>query len=598
MKKQKFRISIKNQLVFLVLLFLLASLISDAASIMLFRDTLEAQALTANSATLETIRTNLETQLSLVDISASSVRRADVVRTYVSDQFDQMKPEAQEEIRDEIVQNLFDAIVLQSTAVMNGCLIRNDSEFIILNSNTYGLISEEFVHNARQVLGTRQASRIVTVDSEGKRYYCSYFPVYPATGDGNGQLLFVLNERLFDTVFGKYRLSGQELHCTDSYGKLVYHSTYDPPVLPEDLRYDTPDGSVEVLGKDRQWIHLGSKVENSPFYLHFRVPYDSILQQMFPALRSIQLAFLGMLVVVALLSYLVIHRFYNRISQLHTMMNHVATGDLEYHYQSSWSDEISDIGYHVNDMVERINALVVEVSRKELAVKKAQFRSVQMQINPHFLFNTLETIRMVALYHGNAQIVRTVKDLSDLFRYTIVSTNPIVSLDQELNHTLKYLDLQKSRAKNLFQTEIDVDPIALEHTLLRLVLQPLVENAITHGIEPKYQQCSLHISIRLESGRIHIGVEDTGVGISEERLAQIRGMISGTVAPPEKDEHIGMYNVYERLRLFFGDDVTMRVESEKGQGTGVFLSLPAIRYTDGMQANDLRENEDKKAEAT
>ena len=596
MKKQKFRISIKNQLVFLVLLFLLASLISDAASIMLFRDTLEAQALTANSATLETIRTNLETQLSLVDISASSVRRADVVRTYVSDQFDRLEPEAQEKIRDEVVQNLFDAIVLQSTAVMNGCLIRNDSEFIILNSNTYGLISEEFVRSARQVLGTRQAARIVTVDCEGKRYYCSYFPVYPAAGEGNGQLLFVLNERLFDAVFGKYRLSGQELHCTDSYGKLVYHSTYEPPVLPEDLRYDTPEGSVEILGRDRQWIHLGCKVAASPFYLHFRVPYDSILQQMYPALRSILLAFLGMLAVVALLSYLVIHRFYDRISQLHTMMNHVAAGDLEYHYSSSWSDEISDIGYHVNDMVERINALVVEVTRKELAAKKAQFRSVQMQINPHFLFNTLETIRMVALYHGNAQIARTVKDLSDLFRYTIVSTNPVVSIDEELNHTLKYLDLQKSRSKNQFNTEIDVDPIALDYALLRLVLQPLVENAITHGIEPKYLQCSLRISIHLGAGRILIGVEDTGVGMSEEKLIRICRMLAGELPPPDNDEHIGIYNVYERLRLFFGDDVQMNIESKEGQGTGVFLQIPAIRYTEGMPSDSLRETDEKKTE--
>lgn len=596
MKKNAIRISIKNQLALLMLLFLIAALISDAANILLFRDTLEEQAVTTNSATLETIRTNLEVQLSSIEISASSVRKEDAVRGYVSEQFAQLDLTEKEKIRKDVVQNLFDAIILQSTTIMNGCLIRSDSEYIILNSNTYGLISDSFIDSALKVLGNRQAPRIVTVDAEGKRYYCAYFPVYPDTGNSHGKLLFVLNERLFDSVFGKYRFAGQELYCTDSFGTMVYHSTYEPPQIPENLEYDMDSSSISILEANREYIHLGSGVANSPFYLHLRVSYDSILQQMYPALRSILATFFTMLAVLAFLFYLVIRRFYVRISQLHTMMNHVAAGELEYHYSSLWSDEISDIGYHVNDMVERINSLVVEVSKKELAVKKAQFRSVQMQINPHFLFNTLETIRMVALYHGNGQIARTVKDLSDLFRYTIVSTNPIVNIDQELNHTLKYLDLQKSRAKNVFNTEIDVDPIALNYVLLRLVLQPLVENAITHGIEPKYLQCSLRISIRLGAGRILIGVEDTGVGMSQEQLTQIRKMLSGELLPPEKDEHIGIYNVYERLRLFFGDDVRMNIESEEGQGTGVFLQIPAIRYAEGMTSDALREMEDKKVE--
>ena len=594
MKKHKIRISIKNQLVFLVLLFLVAAFVSDAASIILFRDTLEQEAVTTNSATLETIRTNLEVQLTSIEISASSVRREDVVRAYVSEDFSELPLEEKEQIRDDIVQVLFDAIILQSTTVMNGCLIRSDSDYIILNSNTYGLISDSFVESALEELGNRQAPRIVTIDADGKRFYCAYFPVYPLNGGGYGKLLFVLNERLFDSVFGKYRFSGQELYCTDSTGKLVYHSTYDPPQLPSDIKYDTTAGSVAILDKNKDWIHLGSTVENSPFYLHLRVSYESIMQQMYPALRSILMAFLVMLAVVAGLSYLIIRRFYDRINQLYTMMNHVAAGELEYHYTSTWNDEISDIGYHVNDMVERINSLVVEVSQKELAVKKAQFRSVQMQINPHFLFNTLETIRMVALYHGNAQIARTVKDMSDLFRYSIVSTNPLVSIDEELNHTLKYLDLQKSRAKNLFNTEIEVDPIVLDYVLLRLVLQPLVENAITHGIEPKYQQCSLRISIGLDADKICIGVEDTGVGMSSEKLTQLQKMLTGELPPPSKDTHIGIYNVYERLRLFFGGDVSMNIESEEGQGTGVFLRIPAIRYAEGMTPDNLRELEEKK----
>jgi len=596
MKKQKLRISIKNQLAFLIVLFLAAVLISDAASIVLFRRTLEEQALTTNSATLETIRTNLEVQLDSIEISASSVRRENSVRDYVSERFADMDPQEQDAIREDIVQRLFDAIILQSTTVMNGCLIRSDSEYIILNSNTYGLISDSFIEHALQVLGNRQAPRIISVDSEGKRYYCAYFPVYPATGEGHGKLIFVLNERLFDSVFGKYRFSGQELYCTDNLGALVYHSTYEPPQLSENLEYDMESGAVTVLEKNREWIHMGSSVADSPFYLHLRVSYDSVLQQTYPVLRSILLAFFAMLAVVVLLGYVVIRRFYIRISQLHTMMNHVAAGELEYRYSSPLSDEISDIGYHVNDMVERIDSLVVEVSKKELAVKKAQFRSVQMQINPHFLFNTLETIRMVALYHGNAQIARTVKDLSDLFRYTIVSTNPVVSIDEELNHTLKYLDLQKSRSKNQFNTEIDVDPIVLDYALLRLVLQPLVENAITHGIEPKYLQCSLRISIHLGAGRILIGVEDTGVGMSEEKLIRIRRMLAGELPPPDNDEHIGIYNVYERLRLFFGDDVQMNIESKEGQGTGVFLQIPAIRYTEGMPSDSLRETDEKKTE--
>jgi len=588
MKKQNIRFSVKSQLFLFLTLFILIILVSDVFVFVSFGRTLRETSVEINSKTLEMIRSDAEMQLENVEALADSLRRESSIISYVSAVYSDLAPEEQMIIRNEVTQKMFNSVVLQETVVSNCCLIQNEDDYIILNRSHYGLINKDFIAAALEEVGGRQTSRIISIESGGKHAYCYYFSVYPNRGDGYGKLLFVLNERMFGSIFNKYRMSDVEMFCTDMDGNIVFQSTYySPEINEEELEAFSPN-SISVVD-EKEWLYMGTQIVNSPLCLHLRIPYNIVMQNMYKTMR-LDIIFVGVIVVLlTVVCLFFVQRLYRRINKLQDVMNHISNGELNYRYTSRRSDEISDIGYHINDMVSKINSLVIESAKKELAVKKAQFRSVQMQINPHFLFNTLETIRMMALYRNETHIARVVKDLSDLFRYTIVSSNPIVSIDDELNQTLKYLELQKNRAKNQFDVEIDVDPIVLDYTLLRLVLQPLVENALTHGIEPKFQHGALKIGIHLEEGRVEIVVEDTGAGMTPEKLDSLRKMIRGEIAPPKNDEHIGLYNVYERLTLFFGRQTQMEIESVAGQGTKVTLQIPAVRYSDKLTADNLRE---------
>ena len=585
-EKRKVRWSLKQQLAMILVTFSVTVLLSDVFIFVSYGNQLINNSIETNKMTLGMIGTDISAQFSNIALVAESLIKDNSVVSYVSSEYTALDESEQINVSNTVTRKLFNAIMLQSSSITNCCLIRNRDEYLIQNPYSYGLINDSFIQSALDEIGDRQSARIIPVHIDGTVFYCYYFPVYSSVGGVPGRLLFVLNNRMFGNVFGKYKKSGLEFFCLDTSNEVAYHSTYYLPELPDVDVSRYPASSVSVEREDG-WVHLRSRILNTPFCTYLRVSYDAIFEEMYTTLKvEVFLVISTILLLTALFMYF-IKRLYARISELNYMLHQVSEGSLNFRYHSEKSDEISDIGYNINRMVDRINALVVETAQKELAVKKAQFRSVQMQINPHFLFNTLETIRMVGLYHNDMQVVRMVKDLSDLFRYTIASTNPIVSIDDELNHTLKYLELQKNRNKNQFSVKIDVDPITLDCTLLRLILQPLVENAITHGIEPKYTHCELKISIHLIDRMIRLSVEDNGVGIPPEKLEHLKGVLNGEVPPPINDEHIGLYNVSERIRLYFGKETEMTIDSKHGEGTSVYLCFPAVRYNKNMKAEDL-----------
>ncbi|MBD2844845.1 sensor histidine kinase [Paenibacillus sp. IB182496] len=218
--------------------------------------------------------------------------------------------------------------------------------------------------------------------------------------------------------------------------------------------------------------------------------------------------------------------------------------------------------------------LNVQLSEKKYRLQAAELLALQSQMNPHFLFNTLETInwKVMGLTRRPNEANRMLEDLSDLLRYSLDTPGRIVTLDKEIARTRSYIAIQKTRYEDKFDVVWAYDEEAVRvHSIVKLVLQPLIENSLYHGIKEKEGPGRIKVKIETEGGCTRIAVIDNGVGMTPQRLAEVRGLLG---QDGEAGEHIGLANTSRRLKLTYGLQDGVRVQSKRGMGTVVSLLIP------------------------
>lgn len=235
-------------------------------------------------------------------------------------------------------------------------------------------------------------------------------------------------------------------------------------------------------------------------------------------------------------------------------------------------DEVGQLHRTFRMMVEQINELITENYAKQLIIKETQFKALQSQINPHFLYNTLESINWEAKMGGQVQISRMVESLGFLLRSSISQKESIVTIGYELDIIRHYLTIQETRFEERLVFTQEVAPHLYSCPIPKLSLQPLVENAIHHALEPMVRPCHIHISSEEASDGVYLIVEDDGPGMDTVQLEKVRRGEANT-----KGNGIGLTNIAERIVLAFGDPYGLRIESEQGAGTRVILHLPYER---------------------
>lgn len=215
-----------------------------------------------------------------------------------------------------------------------------------------------------------------------------------------------------------------------------------------------------------------------------------------------------------------------------------------------------------------------EMSKRLELLKKAQAVALQAQINPHFINNTLETISFIAIAQlgRDNEVSRMVKALASMLRTTLGSVEALVPLSEEIRHCEQYLSIQNIRYADKFETHWDVDPELRDCRIIRITLQPLVENAIYHGIKHLSKPGRLDIGIHREGEQLYIQVRDNGLGMTEEKLREITQRMQADMI--QQSSHIGLANVYQRLKLFYGEECSLTIRSVLGEGTSISLRLP------------------------
>jgi len=212
------------------------------------------------------------------------------------------------------------------------------------------------------------------------------------------------------------------------------------------------------------------------------------------------------------------------------------------------------------------------VTKEQIRLRKAEFELLQMQINPHFLYNTLDTIVWLAEAGKQKEVVQMVGSLSEFFRTSLNQGKDIIPIREELQHVRSYLEIQQVRYQDILEYEIHVPEELGKYLIPKITIQPIVENALYHGIKNKRGLGRILVNGRKEEGHFVIEVQDNGIGINEERLKQVRDKIQYRLSAG--NDIYGLYNVNERIRLNFGEKFGISIESVYGEGTVVSIFLP------------------------
>ena len=267
---------------------------------------------------------------------------------------------------------------------------------------------------------------------------------------------------------------------------------------------------------------------------------------------------------------------YTPIKKLHDVTTTITKNDLQALMTSDNVDEITELGMSFNIMIGKIKELLDSKIKEQENLKKAELRTLQAQINPHFLYNTLDTIIWMAESKKTDQVVKMVTALSNFFRISLSKGKDWITIGEELERIKSYLTIQKMRYRDILDFKIEVEEGVSENTVLKLILQPLVENALYHGIKNKRQGGTISVRAKRKGmDEILLEVEDNGIGFTSGKLAQLRAELEDDSGDIKLESGFGIGNVNKRIRLYYGEPYGLTIQSEYATGTCVTLVIPA-----------------------
>jgi two-component system sensor histidine kinase YesM len=263
------------------------------------------------------------------------------------------------------------------------------------------------------------------------------------------------------------------------------------------------------------------------------------------------------------------------IYRLKTMASRIAQGDLSIRVEKPEISELDELTDSLNIMVEKLGELIEQNMQKQQNLLKAEMKALQAQIAPHFMYNTLDTILALAEDGQNADVVTTTLALSNFFRLSLNKGRDWASVAEEKSHVESYLAIQKMRYSAILEYEIDIAEDILRESMLKILLQPLVENAIYHGIKETRRRGLIRLKGQSQGNCLVFTVEDNGRGMEKEELERLRENLSHYDVS-KLEMGFGLYNVHKRIQLYYEIDNGLTVESEYNKGSKVTLRLPRI----------------------
>ena len=383
-----------------------------------------------------------------------------------------------------------------------------------------------------------------------------------------------LEEVLDEVTLG----NGGYIYLMDSNGDIIWHPKFEliasGRVKENNLvatGYD--DGSrEEVFNGTRQTV-VTKAVGYTGWKLVGVIKGTGISLNMLKTRLFIVFVILLIIFIVILINSYISFRVTNPIRELEKSVKELEEGNLDADIYMGGSYEVQHLGKSVQDMKFRIKGLMQDIVNEHEEKRKSEFDSLQAQINPHFLYNTLDIIVWQIENEKQSEAVHTVTALARFFRLSLGKGKNIVTVKDEIDHVKNYLMIQHMRFKNKFDYEFDIAEDVLELPSLKLMLQPLVENAIYHGMEFMDGDGMIMVKAWRKEDELYLSVADNGLGMTEDKVEMI--LTGKSTSGNGRGSGIGVKNVNERIKLYFGEAYGLTIDSEPDEGTTVIIHLPA-----------------------
>lgn len=379
-----------------------------------------------------------------------------------------------------------------------------------------------------------------------------------------------------------YDAGEEQFYLIDDKGLVVYSgnpdevgTTFNDQALMNEIS-DKESGYFD--GSNTMSIYEKLDVGFAPWTLIKQIPHQSLYK------NSIELTSINLIIaILALLAVIfgtlwISIRITKPIEQLASYMNQVQTGRLDVQIDINSPDEIGVLARRFRQMMDTINNLILKEYRLELANKTNQLKALQAQIDPHFLYNSLQSIGTLALQNNVPRIYSLLSSLANIMRYNMRNSEARVTLKDELNHLELYLELQKERFGDQLEVMWDIDPDTLSAPIPKMILQPIVENYFKHGMDSRSDTGRLSVSSKItEEHRLMIRIENTGTSIDTAELLRIQKLLQHAAGHEEidNDYSIGLNNVLMRLNLYSDNSALLTIENVEPHGVAVTLEINA-----------------------
>jgi len=398
-----------------------------------------------------------------------------------------------------------------------------------------------------------------------------------------GVLLVDMNYSSIEQILKKANVgnSSEYVYLIDGKGEIIYHP--GQKLIYTDLYQENnieaagyEDGSTEEIFQGEKRLVTVKTVSYTGWKIVSVVPMSSFDMGMTGTKYFVIMLVTVSMLAVILLNQLVSASIAMPLKKLNNSVKEWETGNMNPSIYIGGSMEVEHLGRTLRSTVEQIRQLMQDIVVEQEEKRKSELDALQSQINPHFLYNTLDSIVWMIEGERYEDAVFMITQLASLFRISLSRGKTVISVEDELKHARNYMNIQKVRYKNNFEVRFDIDPEILQCCTVKLVVQPLLENAIYYGVECMDGDGEIDVNGYRREDDIYIEVRDNGLGIPEDEVEQL---LKENNRVHKRGSGVGLLNVHNRIRLRFGEEYGLEIESEPDEGTTVRIHLPYIVYT-------------------